>query len=176
MNSKLPRVMIPETKIKQRIAELGSEISADYKGKDVIAICVLKGSYMFFADLIRKVDLPIHCEFISVSSYGNKTTSSGEVKITLDTTEPLSGKHVIIVEDIVDSGLTVQYLLNHFKARKPASLKICSLLFKPDALKNDVSLDYIGFKIANEFVVGYGLDYMGRYRQVPYIGVLDNEV
>lgn len=171
----LPRVLIPETKIKQKIQDLATEISFDYRGKEVVAICVLKGSFIFFADLIRQIDLPIHCEFMGLSSYGSKTVSSGEVKVTLDMTEPLNGKHVIIVEDIVDSGLTMQYLVNALKARKPASLKVCSLLVKPESMKADIEIDYVGFKLGNEFVVGYGLDHAGRFRQLPYIGVVENE-
>jgi hypoxanthine phosphoribosyltransferase len=170
----LPRVLIPESKIKQRIQDLATEIAFDYRGKEITTICVLKGSFIFFADLIRQVDLPMSCEFMGVSSYGNKTTSSGEVKMTLDLTEPLSGKHVIIVEDIVDTGLTMQYLMNNLKARKPASLKVCAMLVKPDCLKCDIEIDYIGFKLGKEFVVGYGLDHGGRHRQLPYIGVIED--
>jgi hypoxanthine phosphoribosyltransferase len=176
MSLKLPRVLIPESKIQQRVRELGAEITRDYKGKDLVAICVLKGSYMFFSDLIRAIELPIVCEFIGCSSYGNKFESSGEVKITMDTTEPLKGRHLLIVEDIIDSGNTIDYLISHFKSRKPASIKICSLLLKEEAIKKQISADYIGFKIGNEFVVGYGLDYQSRYRQIPYVGVMDNEV
>jgi len=170
-----PRVLIPETKIKQRIKELANEISYDLRGKDVTAVCILKGSYMFFADLIREMDLPLSCEFMGVSSYGNKTSSSGEVKITLDMTEPVNGKHVLLIEDIVDTGLTMQYLINTLKVRNPASIKTCSLLMKPESLQCKVNIDYTGFNIGKEFVVGYGLDYQGRYRQIPYIGVMDNE-
>lgn len=170
----LPRVLIPESKIKQRIQDMATEISFDYRGKELTVICVLKGSFIFFADLIREIDLPMSCEFMGVSSYGNKTTSSGEVKVTLDLTEPLNGKHVVIVEDIVDTGLTMQYLVNNLKARKPASLKICSLLVKPECLRADMEIDYVGFKLGKEFVVGYGLDHAGRHRQLPYIGVIDN--
>jgi hypoxanthine phosphoribosyltransferase len=170
-----PKVLIPEDKLKQRIQEIASEISYDYKGKEVTAICVLKGSFVFFADLIREIDLPLNCEFMGVSSYGSKTVSSGEVKVTLDLTEPLAGKHVILIEDIVDTGLTMQFLVNALKARKPASLKVCSLLFKPDSLKCELHLDYIGFNLGKEFVVGYGLDYAGRYRHLPYVGVMENE-
>jgi hypoxanthine phosphoribosyltransferase len=175
MTSALPRVLIPEVKLKQRVQDLATEIAFDYRGKEITAICVLKGSFIFFADLMRQVDLPMHCEFMGLSSYGNKTISSGEVKITLDMTEPLNGKHVIIVEDIVDTGLTMQYLVNHLKARKPASLKICSLLTKPDCLKCEIDVDYVGFKLNREFVVGYGLDHAGRFRNLPYIGVIENE-
>ncbi len=171
---KLPRVMIPEFKIKQRLMELANEISYDYRGKDLTVICILKGSYMFFADLIRNIDLPLNCEFMGVSSYGNRTTTSGEVKVTLDLTDPVQGKHILLIEDIVDTGLTAQYLLNNLKARKPATVKMCTLLLKPDVMKCDVHIDYTGFRIENEFVVGYGLDFEGRYRQIPYIGILDN--
>ena len=174
MSVMVPKVLIPEAKIKQRLQELATEIAFDYRGKTVTAICVLKGSFIFFADLIRLIDLPMHCEFIAVSSYGNKVVSSGEVKMTLDLTEPLEGKHVVIAEDIVDTGLTMQYLINNLKARKPASLKVCALLLKPESLKTDVHLDYVGFKLGQEFVVGYGLDHGGRYRHLPYIGVLEN--
>lgn len=171
----MPKVLIPEAKLRNRVQDLATEIAFDHRGKELTAICVLKGSFIFFADLIRQIDLPMQCEFMGVSSYGNKMISSGEVKMTLDLTEPLFGKHVIIVEDIIDSGLTMQYLVNTIKARKPASLKVCSLLYKPDSLKCDLNVDYHGFKLGNEFVVGYGLDYAGRYRQLPYVGVIENE-
>lgn len=171
----LPRVLIPESKIKSRIQDMATEISFDFRGRELAVICVLKGSFIFFADLIRQIDLPMSCEFMGVSSYGNKMTSSGEVKLTLDMTEPLAGKNVIIVEDIVDTGLTMQYLVNNLKARKPASLKVCSLLVKPESLKCDLEIDYVGFKLGKEFVVGYGLDHAGRFRQLPYIGVIENE-
>jgi hypoxanthine phosphoribosyltransferase len=171
----MPRVLIPESKIRQRVVELAQEISHDYRGKDVTAICVLKGSFVFFADLIRMLDLQISCEFLGLSSYGGGTVSSGEVKMTMDTHEPLHGRHVLVVEDIVDSGLTMQYLMNNLKGRRPASLKSCAFLLKPDSVKNHVEVDYTGFKIGNEFVVGYGLDYAGKYRQIPYVGVLENE-
>lgn len=171
----LPRVLIPEIKIKQKIQDLATEIAFDYRGKEVTAVCVLKGSFIFFADLIRQIDLPMACEFMGLSSYGNKTVSSGEVKVTLDLTEPLAGKHVIIFEDIVDTGLTMQYLVNTLKARKPASLKVCSLLVKPESMKCDIEIDYVGFKLGKEFVVGYGLDHAGRFRHLPYVGVVEND-
>jgi hypoxanthine phosphoribosyltransferase len=171
----LPRVLIPEIKIKQRIQDLATEIAFDYRGKEITAISILKGSFIFFADLIRQIDLPMHCEFMGVSSYGGKMVSSGEVKMTLDITEPLAGRHVIIIEDIVDSGLTLQYLFNTLKQRKPASIKVCSLLVKPDNLRCDVEIDYVGFRLGKEFVVGYGLDHAGRHRQLPYVGVIENE-
>ena len=171
----LPRVLIPESKIKERICEIASEIAFDYKGKELTAICVLKGSFIFFADVIRQIDVPMNCEFMGLSSYGNKTVSTGEVKLTLDLTEPLHGKHVIVIEDIVDTGLTMQYLVNTLKARKPASLKVCALLAKPERLICSLEIDYVGFKLGSEFVVGYGLDHAGKHRQLPYIGVIEHE-
>src|SRR6478736_4885152 len=154
-----PRILIPEVKLQARIAEIAHEISHDYRGREVVAICILKGSFIFFSDVIRHLDVPLTCEFLSVSSYGDKMVSSGEVKVTLDVHEPLEGKHVIVFEDIVDSGLTLNYIMNMLKMRKPASIKSCSLLMKHDALKTEVNVDYLGFKIGNEFVVGFGLDY-----------------
>jgi hypoxanthine phosphoribosyltransferase len=170
-----PKVLISEVKIRNRVRDLAQEITHDYKGKDLVVICVLKGSFIFFADLIRQIDLPIHCEFMGLSSYGGGTHSTGEVKITLDLTEVVNGKHVLIVEDIVDSGLTVQYLMATLKTRRPASIRTAALLMKPDSIKSDVDVDYVGFEIGNEFVIGYGLDYAGRYRQLPFVGVLDQQ-
>ncbi len=169
-----PKIMIPEIQIQKRLAKLGAEIEKDYEGKEIVAVCVLKGSFIFFSDLIRQINLPLSCEFLGLSSYGNKTVSSGEVKVTLDINEPLEGKHVLVVEDIVDSGLTLSYIINSLKARKPASVKTCSFLLKPDSLKTEVDVDYVGFRIGNEFVVGYGLDYAGKFRELPYLGVLEH--
>ena len=146
----------------------------DYRGREIVAICVLKGSFIFFSDLIRKIDTPMTCEFLGVSSYGNKMVSSGEVKVTLDINEPLEGKHVLVIDDIVDSGLTISYILSQLKDRKPASIKTCSLMFKPDSLKVPVEIDYVGFKIGSEFVVGYGIDFAGQYRGLPYIGYIEH--
>ena len=143
-----PRVLLSEVKIKQRIQEMASQIVHDYKGKELVVVCILKGSFIFFADLIRAMDIPMNYEFMGVSSYGASTTSSGEVKVTLDLTEPVAGKHILLVEDIVDSGLTMRYLLNNLSARKPASLKVASLLRKPDSLKAPLGIGYIGFEIA----------------------------
>jgi hypoxanthine phosphoribosyltransferase len=170
-----PKILIPEVRLQARLAELAQEIGQDYQGKEVRAICVLKGSFVFFSDIIRKIDLPLTCEFLGVSSYGNKMVSSGEVKVTLDVHEPLEGKHVIIFEDIVDSGLTVDFITKMMATRKPASIKVCALLMKPDAMKVDVRVDYVGFKIGQEFVVGYGIDYMGKLRGLPYIGYIEHE-
>lgn len=170
-----PKILIPEVRLQARLTELAQEISNDYRGKEVTVVCVLKGSFIFFSDLIRKLDLKLTCEFLGLSSYGNKMVSSGEVKVTLDINEPLENKHVLIIEDIVDSGLTLSYILSSLKARKPASLKTCSLLLKPECLKTQVDVDYIGFKIGREFVVGYGVDYAGKYRGLPYIGYIEQE-
>lgn len=174
LKNNTPKVLIPEVKLQARIAEIAQEINHDYRGRDVVMICVLKGSFIFFSDLIRHIDLPMSCEFLGVSSYGNKMVSSGEVKVTLDINEPLENKHVIIVEDIVDSGLTLTYILNMLRARRPATLKSCSLLVKPDSLRTEVEVDYLGFKIGGEFVVGYGIDFSGKHRELPYIGYIEH--
>lgn len=166
--------MISEEQIRERVKALGKQITEEFKGEDLVAICTLKGSYMFYADLIREIDLNVVCEFFGVSSYHGKTKSSGEVKVTLDITHPLEGKNVLLVEDIVDSGLTMDYLRTCLMARKPKKLKTVSLLVKPVAAKADVVLDYHGFTIKNEFVVGYGLDYQELYRNIPYIAKADN--
>ena len=172
---KEPKVLISEAKLQSRIAELANEISMDYAGKEIVAICTLKGSFMFFSDVIRQIDLPMSCEFLGLSSYGGKTISSGEVKVTLDINEALEGKHVIVFEDIVDTGLTMNFITHMLRLRKPASLKTCSLLMKPEMLKTDVQIDYVGFKIGREFVVGYGLDYNGKLRGLPFIGNFEHD-
>jgi hypoxanthine phosphoribosyltransferase len=174
-NKQMPRILIPEVKIQSRLDELAQQINRDYQGKEITAVCILKGSFIFFSDLIRRLEVPLSCEFLGVSSYGNGKVSSGEVKITLDINEPLEGKHVLVFEDIVDSGLTLSYILTLLGTRKPASLKCASLLVKPDAMKIPVPVDYTGFEIGNEFVVGYGLDYAQGYRGLPYIGYLQQE-
>jgi hypoxanthine phosphoribosyltransferase len=173
--NKQPKVLIPEVKLQARIAELAQEINQEYRGKEITAVCILKGSFVFFSDVIRHLECPMTCEFLGVSSYGNKMVSSGEVKVTLDINEPLEGKHVIVFEDIVDTGLTLSYIMNMLRARKPASLKSCSLLVKPDNLKTEIDVDYHGFKIGKEFVVGYGIDFAGKFRGLPYIGYIEHE-
>lgn len=165
---------LTEPQIQKRIKEMGSEITKRFSGLKLnnqppIAICVLKGSFMFFSDLIRSIDMDVTCEFFGVSSY-HGATSSGEVKVTLDLSTPIEDRHILLIEDIVDTGLTMNYLKNSLLSRKPASLTTASLLLKPDALKVPCEIDYVGFKISNEFVVGYGLDYQGYYRNLPYIG------
>ena len=166
--------LIDEKTLQERVQQLGAQITKEFQGEDLVAICILKGSYMFYSDLIREIDTNVTCEFFGVSSYHGETQTSGEVKVTLDLTHPLEGKNVLLVEDIVDSGLTMAYLKNCLLARHPKKLKTVSLLVKPDAIKADVSLDYFGFEIKNEFVVGYGLDYQELYRNLPYIAKADN--
>ncbi len=169
------RVLLSKEQLASRIQELAKQISKDYEGKELTMICVLKGSFLFFADLVREMKVPIKCEFMSVSSYGNAKTSSGEVKMGLDISTPLDGRHILIVEDIVDSGLTLKYLRELLQVRNPASVACCALLEKPEALKVDVKVEYSGFKIGNEFVVGYGLDYGQKYRELPYVGIYEGE-
>lgn len=166
--------LIDEKTLQEKVKDLGAKITKEFQGEDVVAICILKGSYMFYSDLIREIDTNVICEFFGVSSYQGETQSSGEVKVTLDLTHPLEGKNVLLVEDIVDSGLTMAYLKACLMARQPKKIRTVSLLVKPDAIKADVQLDYFGFEIKNEFVVGYGLDYQELYRNLPYIAKADN--
>ncbi len=165
---------ISEDQIQAKVKELGAALSKKFKGQEVIAVCVLKGSFVFYSDLIRNIESDITCEFFGVSSYHGGTTSSGEVKVTLDLANPVEGKHVVLVEDIVDTGLTMNYLKTAILSRKPKSLTTVTLLEKPDALKVPCELDFVGFKIPNDFVVGYGLDYQGFYRNLPYIAQVQN--
>jgi hypoxanthine phosphoribosyltransferase len=159
--------------IAARVRELGKQIAADYAGKEVVLVGVLKGSFIFMADLARAIDLPeLRVEFLGVQSYGDETTSSGVVQITFDLTKPIDGKHVLIVEDIVDTGLTMDYLLDQMRTRHPASVKLCALLHKPSRAKKPCTIDYLGFTIPDLFVIGYGLDYAQKFRNLPYIGVL----
>lgn len=165
-------VLISKEKIAARVEKLAKQIEKDYQGREITMICVLKGSFLFFADLVRAIKTPLRCEFLSVSSYGNQKSSSGEVKLGLDISAPLDGKDVLVVEDIVDTGLTLKYILELLAVRGPSSIACCALLEKPEAKTVDVKVQYTGFKIGNEFVVGYGLDYGQKYRELPYIGVL----
>ncbi len=164
---------LSEEDLQKKVSEIGAALTKKFKGQKVVAVCVLKGSFMFYSDLIRKLETEVTCEFFGVSSYQG-TSSSGEVKVTLDLTRPVQDQHVLLVEDIVDTGITMNYLKNSILARKPASLTTVALLEKPEALKVPCKLDYVGFKIANEFVVGYGLDYEGYYRNLPFIGQVQN--
>jgi hypoxanthine phosphoribosyltransferase len=166
--------LITESQIQKRIAELANAIDKEFKGEEVIAVCVLKGSFMFYADLIRSLNLDVKCEFFGASSYGDATKSSGQVRITLDLISSVQGKNVVIIEDIVDTGLTMNYLMTSLKARKPKKLVNTALLLKPDALKEPCAVDFVGFEIGNEFVVGYGLDFQGYYRNLPYVARVQN--
>ena len=167
------RVMIPEGEVDKRIEEMGRQISQDYAGKEVHLICILKGSVFFMCELAKRITVPVSTDFMSVSSYGDGTVSSGIVKIAKDLDETLENKEVIIVEDIIDSGRTLYYLMDVLEKRNPASLRLCTLLDKPDRRVKDVKVDYVGFAIPDEFVVGYGLDYAQKYRNLPYIGVVE---
>ena len=167
------RVMLSEEKVDERIRELGEQISKDYEGKEVHLVCVLKGSTFFTCELAKRITVPVSLDFMSVSSYGSGTESSGVIKIKKDLDEPLMGKDVLVIEDIIDSGRTLSYLLDLLNERQPASLKLCTLLDKPDRRVIDVDVDYTGFQIPDEFVVGYGLDYAQKYRNLPYIGVVE---
>lgn len=167
------KVLIPEEEVAKRVAELGRQISEDYAGKQVHLICVLKGGVFFMCELAKRISVPVSMDFMSVSSYGDGTASSGIVKIVKDLDEALEGKDVIVVEDIIDSGRTLYYLLDVLKKRNPNSMRLCTLLDKPDRRVRDVKVDYVGYEIPDEFVVGYGLDYAQRYRNLPFIGVVE---
>ena len=166
------RVLIPEDKVDERIAQLGEQISRDYAGKQVHLIGILKGSIFFICELAKRITVPVTMDFMSVSSYGAGTKSSGVVKLIKDLDEPIEGKDVLVVEDIIDSGHTLSYLLKNLSSRNPASIRLCTLLDKPERREVDVEVDYQGFSIPDEFVICYGLDYDQRYRNLPYIGVL----
>lgn len=165
-------VLISEEKIIERTRELGEQISKDYEGKEISVICILKGSVMFMSDLSKHIKPLMSMDFMAVSSYGNETSSSGIVKIVKDLDEPIEGKDVLIVEDIIDSGRTLSYLVQILGDRKPNSIKIVTLLDKPERRVTDVEVEYVGFTIPDEFVIGYGLDYMQKYRNLPYVGIM----
>ena len=166
-------VLISEQDVDARIAEIGAQISKDYEGKQVHLICILKGSVYFTCELAKRISVPVTMDFMSVSSYGDGTSSSGVVKIAKDLDETIEGKDVIVIEDIIDSGRTLSYLLEILQKRNPSSMKLCTLLDKPDRRVRDVKVDYVGFAIQDEFVVGYGLDYAQKYRNLPYIGIVE---
>ena len=177
MRDDIARVLLSESELAARVAELGARITADYRDSgDLLLIGVLKGCAVFMVDLARAIDLPVSIDFIAVASYGASTESSGVVRLLKDLEVDLGGRHVLIVEDIIDSGLTLAYLREQLLRRNPASLRICTLLNKPERRTADVPVEYIGFDIPNEFVVGYGLDYAERYRNLPFVGVLRPEV
>lgn len=168
------KTIVTEKDIRKRVVEMGATLTDKFKGKPLVAICVLKGSFIFFSDLIRNIECDMVCEFMGLSSYQNQSFSSGEVKLTLDLNSTIEGKHVIIVEDIIDSGITMNYLQLILQPRKPASLTTVTLLHKPEAKRVNCQIDLVGFKIPNEFVVGYGLDYQNNYRHLPYIAQVEN--
>ena len=169
-------VLVSKEQIAERVNELGRQITDDYSGKDITVIGILKGSVPFMADLIRAIEMPVAIDFMAVSSYGASTSSSGNVRILKDLDANVAGRHLLIVEDIIDSGITMQYLLNNLASRGAASIRVCTLLDKPERRQVPIQADYTGFSIPNEFVVGYGLDYNQMYRNLPEIGVLHPEI
>ena len=170
------RILITSEEIGARVRELGQQITNDYAGKDILMIGVLRGAVIFMSDFARAIKRPIEIDCMAISSYGRSTSSSGVVRILKDLDEVVQGRHILIVEDIIDSGLTLNYLVENLKSRKPASVRICTLLSKPDRRKVDVQVDYNGFIIPDYFVVGYGLDHAGKYRNLPFIGILKPEI
>jgi len=167
------RPIVTQEQMRARIREMGRQITNDYAGKDLILIGVLKGAYAFYADLARAIRIPMRVDFIVVTSYGSRSKTSGKVKLVSDLTEEVKGKDLLLVEDIIDSGLTISYLMKTLAKRKPRSVKICTLLSKPERRVVDVTIDYESFRIPNKYVVGYGLDYQQKYRNLPYLAVLD---
>ena len=176
MKNDIERILVSEEELKTRVAELGRQITEDYVGRAPVIISILRGSYIFMADLTRQIDLPCTVDFMAVSSYGTGTTSSGQVKIIKDLSESIEGRDVLVVEDILDSGNTLSYLVELLKARHAASIKLCTLLDKPSRRTKPIYADYVGFPVEDLFVVGYGLDYAEQYRNLPYIGILKPEV
>ena len=176
MREDVKKVLFDEEQLAKKVNELGTQISKDYKGKDLIVVGVLKGSVVFAADLIKNITIPCEIDFMAVSSYGNATESSGVVRIIKDLDHNIEGKHVLLVEDIVDSGITLTYLLKYLKARKAESIEIVTLLNKPERRTVDLDVKYIGFEVPNEFIIGYGIDYAEKYRNLPFVGVLKEEV
>src|SRR5882672_8785455 len=165
-------VLLEEDTLQSRIREMGREISSDYAGRELLLVGVLKGAVFFMADLMRAITVPCEIDFMAISSYGAATDSSGVVRILKDLDINIEDRHVLVVEDIIDSGLTLSYLVRNLESRSPASLSVCALLTKPERRENDVEVAYVGFEIPNEFVIGYGLDFAERYRNLPYVGVL----
>ncbi len=168
------RPIVTQEEMRTRVRELGRQIAADYTDKELILVGILKGAYAFYADLARAIRIPMRVDFLIVTSYGSRAKTSGKVKMVTDLTEDIAGKDVLLVEDIVDSGLTAQYLMRTLSKRKPKSIKVCTLLSKPKRRKVKVTIDYVGFIIPDHYVVGYGLDYQQKYRNLPYLAVLDD--
>jgi len=176
IHADVEEVLLTEEQIQQRVEELGAQLTVDYAGREPVLISVLKGSIVFLADLVRGMELPLSIDIMEVSSYGAATESSGQVRILKDLSNPIEGRDVIVVEDIIDTGLTLNYLIRYLRGKNPASLRICTLLDKPARRLVDIPVDYIGFEIPDQFVVGYGLDYGERYRNLRFVGVLRPEV
>ena len=176
LESAVGEVLIDEETLQAKIRELGAEVSADYEGRDLLLIGVLKGAVFFMADLMRHLTVPCEVDFMAISSYGDATDSSGIVRILKDLDINIEGRDVLVVEDIIDSGLTLSYLIRNLESREPSSLEVCALLTKPSRREIDVPVRYVGFEIPNKFVVGYGLDFAERYRNLPYVGVLDEHL
>ncbi len=170
--SAIGETLVSREELQRRVAELGAEVSRDYAGRDLFMVGVLKGAVLFIADLMRAVDVPCEIDFMAVSSYGSQTDSSGVVRILKDLDAPIEGRDVLVVEDIIDSGLTLQYLMRNLRARSPASLEVCALLTKPERLRVDLSPRYVGFEIPDRFAVGYGLDHAQRHRNLDYVAAL----
>jgi len=167
------QMLISETQLKTRVQEMAQKLTEDFRGRELVVVAVLKGALVFCSDLIRHMDLPLEMEVLGVSSYPRGAETTGEVRLTFDLTQPLGGKHLLLVEDIVDTGLTVDFLIQTFEARKPASINICALLHKPSRTRVHVPIDYTGFTVEDHFLVGYGLDHGGRYRNLPFIGIFN---
>lgn len=176
MQEDIEKVLLSENQLLTRVKELAKQLDEDYAGKSPLMVAILKGSVMFYTDLVRNMKIEMKMDFMSISSYGNGVKSSGEVKMIKDLDGKIEGKDVIIVEDIIDSGYTMRYLKHLLEARRPSSIKICALLDKPSRRETEIEIDYKGFEVEDEFVVGYGLDYAGLYRNFPYIGILKREV
>lgn len=176
MNKDIKKILIEEKDLQAKVAEIGAKVTEDYRGKELLIVCVLKGAVIFVSDLIRKIDLPLDIDFMAISSYGDNTKSSGVVRILKDLNMSIEGKHVLIVEDIIDSGLTLAYLVENLRSRGPASVEICTILDKKERRTTSLDIKYIGFQVPDEFVVGYGLDYAEKYRNLPYIAVLKEEI
>ena len=174
-NEDVGEILVQADDLQRRVRELGKEISSDYAGREPLLVCVLKGAVFFLSDLMRHLDVPCEVDFMAVASYGTSTDSSGVVRILKDLDAPIEGRDVLIVEDIVDSGLTLKYLLRNLAARKPASLEVCALLTKPERRKTQIDAKYIGFEIPNRFVIGYGLDHAERHRNLPFVAALSTE-
>lgn len=176
MHEDIESILLSREQLQEKVLQLAAEITEDYRGGDLLAVCILKGSVIFFSDLIRAIELPLETDFVAISSYGHSTSSSGVVRILKDLDQNIQDRHVLVVEDIIDSGLTLKYLLENLSSRKPKSLHVCTLLDKPQRRTVEIETAYNGFSIPDRFVVGYGLDYAEKYRNLPYIGVLKPEI